>query len=69
MVATEGEVWAKQRKLYIPGFNPDFWRVAFPPLWRSAIASWSSAMRMRRMASRRILLIGLSILLPTCLLN
>jgi cytochrome P450 len=24
MVATEGEVWAKQRKLYIPGFNPDF---------------------------------------------
>jgi cytochrome P450 len=24
MVATEGEVWAKQGKLYIPGFNPDF---------------------------------------------
>jgi cytochrome P450 len=24
MVASEGEVWAKQRKLYIPGFNPDF---------------------------------------------
>ena len=24
MVATEGEIWAKQRKLCVPGFNPDF---------------------------------------------
>jgi cytochrome P450 len=24
MVVTEGEVWAKQRKLYIPGLNLDF---------------------------------------------
>jgi hypothetical protein len=30
MVVTEGEVWAKQRKLYIPGLNLDFWRVAYP---------------------------------------